>query len=558
MELKTLSCLLLAAAFKAVTAHTDEHQKAIIHSTTQTHNEPFAKLTLFPGSRVHPEDLKSLGKEIPPCPDNVESLEAQLPFGVCLSGEYYLQNNFKIEELSSCSDGSKPKISYYRRRGCKGDPTFIRDIPAGDTCLWSNKDEPQPSYYWSLLISCADEEPGKPLVQMDATPAIVHQIFGGVKGDIEYVTGRPCKENDRFWGTGAWSKSFDECSWPVTTWEFYAVRITNPPICRNGTRARLVRFEDTGESDWAYRRNKCNHGKMTFVDGVVDVNDDDLHKCIDVQRMPVLRGGTADAKGIMWHCDGLSADAAAVTAEKPKSHSPNALVSHNACQVNSYQRGSREAVQRPPTWMEVPLDHCMSLTNHQPLRTLRTPVCPDGKEAMLATWSTANCPGMPDRVAGFTAKLGSICRTFHGRDGTASYSFWCDAKDSSQTEQRRLRRPGGDKRAVFSMDTCKPKDGMWTPERHAGLAATIERVGVDKCIESFSRDSEWVIHANAVCKDGKTKAKMAYWKGESRCRGKPDEIGDVNEGDLGKCVQACEGNERWAFRCSRAFWCEGV
>ncbi|KAK3991280.1 hypothetical protein QBC44DRAFT_55939 [Cladorrhinum sp. PSN332] len=562
MAFKAVSCLLLVAASSAVTAHDAESQKAILDSTTEVYDGAFAKLSLYPGSRVHPEDLKSLGEEMSPCPENANPVEAQLSFGVCLSGDYYLQNNFKITQVSSsCKDGSKPQLSYYPRRGCRGEPAVTKDAFSDDSCLWSTKDdEPQPSYYWSLSIDCPGADPTKPLSHRDATPTIVHQITGGVKGDVKYITGSPCKEDDRFWGSGAWSNPHDDCSWPVTTWGFNAIRITNPPICPNGTRARLTRFEDTGESDWAYRRNKCNHGKITFVDGLVDVNDYDLNRCIRVQGMSLLRGGTANAKGIMWYCDGLSLTDAP---EEKKSMNPNALVSHNACQPNGYG-GPREAVRRPTTWMEVPLDKCMSLTNHQPLRTLRTPVCPEGTEAMLATWSTSNCPGMPDSVAGFTAGLGSVCKTFHGRDGSASYSFWCDVKDSSnstekqQQQQRRLQRPEGDKRAIYSSDTCKPKDGMWSPERHAGLAPTIERVEADKCVGYFGRDREWVVHANAVCKDGKTKAKMAYWKGESRCRGKPDSIAEVEEGDLGKCVQACEASEDWTFRCSRAFWCEGV
>ncbi|KAK4170461.1 hypothetical protein QBC43DRAFT_374728 [Cladorrhinum sp. PSN259] len=586
MTSKLTTWLLLASAAVRAQDAAADGQKPLLHwpRVIQHHDEPsplpVAKIALYPGSRIHPEDLKSLGLDMPPpCSshsggDDAETVvEIDLAVGTCLSGDYYLRDNLEIKRAPVCGDGSntKAKVEYYRVRGCKGEPAITREVYEGEekkknACLWGEKDEgARLSYYWSMVIRCPDEG-DTVLGHRDATPKILHQsngVGGGgvVKGDVQYVTGSSCKDGER--GFGAWSNGPDDCSWPYTTFGFHSIRITNPLICPNGTRARIARYEDTRKSDRTY---KCNGGKMTLVDGLMDVNDDDLGKCISVRGLSLLRGGTANAKGIMWYCDGFPSldntddhgNAAPPPKQDSKNLNPNALVSHNACEINTYSYGqnSGAAEERPTTWMEVPLDKCMNLFNGRPLRALRTPVCPDGKEAMLAKWSTSNCPGMPDSVAGFQAGLGEVCRTFHGRDGSGSYEFWCDVKDP-EGKQRRLKRPADDKRAIYSKDTCKPKDGWWTPERHQGLAATIERVEVGECVGSFGSGKEWVVHANAVCKDGKTKAKVAYWKGEGRCRGKPDEIVDVREEDLGRCVKACEENEKWSYKCSRAFWCEG-
>jgi hypothetical protein len=336
---------------------------------------------------------------------------------------------------------------------------------------------------------------------------------------------------------------------PITSWEweFTAIEIMNPPICPNGTRPRLARFEDTGENDRAYLKGMCNGEKITFKDGLVDINDDDIGKYISVRDMALTLGGTANAKGIMWYCDGLALSSSRDATKDIEM--PNAMVSHNLCQASGWHRPAESKTPRPTTWMEIPPELCVDLTGYQELCLLRTPECADGSEPLMATWRSLGCRGMPDQVAGVSAELGMQCKSFHGSNGDASYAFWCDNDGS-----RRLHRPQGDKRAVYSKDTCKPKDGMWSPERHAGLPPTVDRIEPDKCIDYFFRDTEWVIHGNAVCPNGMP-AKMALWSGKSGCRGDPDSVEKVNTGDLGRCIEACGAGKGWTHKCSRAFWC---
>ncbi|OIW22516.1 hypothetical protein CONLIGDRAFT_220482 [Coniochaeta ligniaria NRRL 30616] len=511
-----------------------------------------ARLALYPGSRIHPEDLKSLNKEVRPCYDEDQPNEITLELDTCLSGDYYLNSNFKITELPSCADGSLPVVSYYRRRDCVGEPAISRQgSDLMDTCLWQKKDQANPSYFWSLILGCSTT--GMPTVighQVATPPAIIHQIEGGMKGAIAYYTGKACQDDEDFTPM-PWARPTDNCGWPISSWKFTHIRITQPPICPNGTRARLARFENTGESDWAYQKGMCNGGRITFTDGLIDINDDDIEKCISVENLALTRGGVADAKGHMWYCDGLEIGSSRDKAKDRET--PNAIVSHNVCPDRGWHRtGEPKILERPPTFFDVPTEACIDLPRSQDIRLVKAAVCADGSTPMMAKWRGLGCQGMPDSVAGVFAGPGLYCKSFDNSDGGSSYSFWCDDGDD-----RHLHQPAGDNRAVYSKDVCKPPEGMWSPEQHAGLAPTVERIEPDKCMDYFWRNNEWVIHGNAVCPNGKP-AKMALWTGTSGCRGKPTSVEEINKDDLGRCIEACGAGEQWTYKCSRAFLCNGL
>lgn len=534
---------------------------------------PTARLVLYPGSRIHPEDLLSLHKEIRPCNDEDQQREIDLALDTCLSGDYYLHYNIKFAELPQCADGSSPIVSYYRRRECVGEPAISRQgSDLQDACLWEKKDQLNPSYYWSLVLSCSKTGPPEATRHQVASPtAIIHEIEGGMRGALAYYTANPCKENEDF-GAMPWARSVDDCGklsgvqclrqtlipvanvcpgWPISSWKFTHIKITQPPICPNGTRARLARFENTGQDDRTYLKGMCNGGKITFQDGLVDINDDDIGKCITVQDLALTRGGVADAKGHMWYCDGL--DVGSPRDETKNSETPNAVVSHNACPDRGWHRyGEPKTPERPATFFDVPVETCVDLPRSQQMRLVKAAVCQDGSAPMMAKWRGLGCKGMPDSVAGVFAGPGLYCKNLDKANDGASYSFWCDNGDN-----RHLFQPVGDNRAVFSRDVCEPKDGLWSPERHAGLAPRVERIEPDKCIDYFSRDREWVVYGNAVCPRGKT-AKMAFWSGTSGCRGKPTSVEDISKDDLGRCVEACGAGEHWTHKCSRAFVCDGL
>lgn len=202
--------LFLAAASFAIA--NPEMQKPIV--TLHSPQQSSAKLVLYPGSRIHPEDLQSLNEETRPCDDDGATAEIDLEVGACLSGDYYLHNNFKITELPSCGDGIKPVITYYPRRGCVEPFAVHRYLQETDMCLWQKEQQPNPSYYWSLVIRCS--RPVYPEIlrhQVAVPPAITHQTTGGVKGTVAYYAGKPCRHEHDFLGFAS-TLALDHCGKP--------------------------------------------------------------------------------------------------------------------------------------------------------------------------------------------------------------------------------------------------------------------------------------------------------------------------------------------------------
>jgi len=583
------------------TIHGDEQRPLVIQESEperqdtapQATNPVTARLALYPGTRLHPEDAWALGKHIGTCPDDANVKTTELEFDACLSGEYYARSNIKITSLPVCPDGSSPTVSFYRQRECKGEPSITKagtDIV--NTCLWSENEEPNPSYYWSLILQCALSEPPATIQHKTSEAVILNSFHGGLAGSRYFYDWRPCTDDEEL-RTRAWDQEVDVCGrflrpsfaplfppsflplpfffffffhirfstnlnvipanvsvWPYAATTFSHLRLDNAPICPNGTRARLARYEDTGESDLAYARGKCNNFQFTFRDSLVDINDQDIGACINVRKLLLSRGGVGNTKGIAFYCDGPGIDEA-TRKQNQAQVTKQGVVSHNECAPDTtrwHTPGEPKPARRATTWFEVPVETCVNLRNRENLALRKLPECADGSAPLMAVWPEAGCKGMPPKIGGVMARLGESCRGFYGGDGSASYAFWCDSYGT-----RRLEAPEGDNRAIYSREECESKDGWARPGRHEGAAAEVFRRDPGSCITGFGSNSAWKIYKNAACPDGKP-AKMAFWN-DRRCRGKPDSVDEIKEGDLGRCVQACGKKNSRLDSCSRSFWC---
>jgi hypothetical protein len=530
----TLTSLLLAAGLATALVAADDIQKPISTKPTAASKGTPATIQLYPGSRIHPEDLKHRREELQSCPADSETSEVELHLDTCLSGEYYPQSNFKFTDIPSCPDGSAPKASFFPRRKCKGSATFTTEVELR-TCLWSKEHIPNPPYYWSMILHCGQAPVDGVLGHQVANPpTIVHQIDGGATGELSTYTISQCHAMKLRDAMSSHSAT-DSCWWPVDyQYPFHSVKVTRPSICPNGTRARLALFEDTHEGD---RRYNCNGGEITFEDGLLDINDDDVGKCINVRDLALSRGGVANTKAVTFYCDGLDLS-------KEWSHlddqTEKAVVSHNEC------RPLNSGEEPPPiTFMDLAVGECANIPKGQPLRLRKAPTCPPGESLLVATWPAYNCNGLPTEVFGKSASIGSICEYFSD-DGDSSYALWCgkDGKDD------------WDGRAIYSTRACPARNGFRSIEEDAGLSPSIKRIEPDKCIPVLSEDSDWMLHRGAKCPNGK-KARLAFWNKESKCRGKPTSIKRVDEKSFGKCVEACPKSGRWREDCSAAFWCKG-
>lgn len=177
-----------------------------------------AALVLYPGSRLHPDDLTGLGEKQQPCQEDSElpSTRIDLEIDTCLSGEYYLRDNLKITKVPICKDGSTPTVNFYKQRGCAGEPETQRvGGKLVNDCLLSKEDDPWLSYYWSLVMSCSGMSPDATNYthwkHKEVTPVIARQVVGGLNGNLAYYTTEPCSDEDGGNTPFTWSRTVDDC-----------------------------------------------------------------------------------------------------------------------------------------------------------------------------------------------------------------------------------------------------------------------------------------------------------------------------------------------------------
>ena len=103
--------------------------------TSNEVNNNNATVELFPAPpRI--DDALVLEKCSPAELSNTLSLAAE----ACLSGDYHLSHNLRINTTPTCPNGEVPVLLYYPHRGCTGEPTYHtgrkgHDIPINE-CLF--------------------------------------------------------------------------------------------------------------------------------------------------------------------------------------------------------------------------------------------------------------------------------------------------------------------------------------------------------------------------------------------------------------------------------------
>ncbi|KAI9148964.1 putative endo-beta-1,4-glucanase D [Paramyrothecium foliicola] len=494
-------------SFPTMLAAGDDNQKPL---PAQASNSQSSTILLYPGARIYPEDLEHRNEASSPCPADSEVAKIRLDLNTCLSGEYYLQENFKVTDLSACDNGSKPTLTFYPRRHCRG-KSYLAQESNPDACLWSSNEVPVPSYYWSFILHCGEAPSKDNMKHRTATPpAITQQIDGGVTGEMQFYDSSQGKPR-QILAAATWKHGKDICSWPTGSQQFTHVKIIEPSICPNGARARLARLQETYDGDPAY---DCNGGKITFEDGLIDIDDDDIGKYIPVTDMELKGGGRANAKGVFFYCDEFEEFDWTKDYSKHDTKTTKALVSHNACRrLNSHEKS------RPTTFMDVAVDSCVDMPELQQLYIRKDPTCPKGEHLVLATWRGSGCTGLPDEVQDVRAMYGEICKDFSNA-GDSSYMLRC-GKDNMKES---------DGRAVYSTDSCLGRNPWSTTPQDVGLAPTIKRIKPDNCITFLKPETDWMIHQSAKCPDGED-AKLAFWSGEPSCHGKPTSIREMNRNE---------------------------
>lgn len=507
-----------------------------------------ANLLLYPASLTFPGDLRDMGLAMPACPDDAARTPIKLDTDVCLSGEYYVRDNLKLQESVRCADGSTPRAQFYQNRGCSGSRRQVIDDldKIVGRCLWSEEENPVPSYYWSLIFRCDERYDGAEHHQTATPASVTPSVLGGAPGNLREHKGTmfPC-HSDFANRTMSWDYAPDECRWAITTFGVQSIEVLSPAICANGTRAQLALFEDTGVDAMRYN---CNNAEMTLENGLMDVDDWMINTCIDMTHLQLKRGGFGKALGVAFICDGVKFKIGE-TPKEPSNRGPK--TSHNVC-ATSIGRWQWAEPEHAPTFFYPPTETCITLPKGQQVRLYEQASCPNGSVARFATWQEPGCEGWPRKIQGVDGTFRLNCENWN-LQSDSSYMLWCAPEGLTSDERENGEK---DDRAVVSRDVCPRLDlepGWVTVGGEAG--PTILRVEADSeagidCI-NVSKDHHWNIYSNAKCQDGGA-AKLAKYKG-SYCRGEPDWIEEIGDDMLNTCMGLCEDRS-----CSARFLCEGV
>jgi hypothetical protein len=328
---------------------------------------------------------------------------------VCLSGDYYLNSNFRITEQPLCPDGKLPIMVFYHNRGCTGDVKYhskFDDIGPPTSCLFDANPK-----YWSVIFRCgmwATMERGAD-EHVAAVPPMVDsssQSDVAVGGAVEAYLGPLCDEFQGGRRERPKTVPVDKCLGRLS----YSIRITKPAVCANGTRALWARFKG----------DKCDYGEITYTDGpgLVDIQDSDIGVCQATGR--VGRKNEDWIGSMSFWCDGFGdvkrPDPSAppeVEKLKPKAGS----VSESACQPKA------------PFFNHPKTDTCVNLRTNK-LKIYSSGVCENGTSALWAKYPEKNCVGSPVSIASVSKDMMEKCLDV---TDTSSFSFWCTGKGLGTT-----------------------------------------------------------------------------------------------------------------------------
>lgn len=333
----------------------------------------------------------------------------------CLSGDYYAFKNFQIAEQPLCPKGNFPIMVYYHQRGCDGKVVYhskFDDVGPPSTCLFESSPR-----YWSVVFRCgpwATLERGA-----EKNVAAIQPLMPSspsekpVSGAVETYLGPLCNgQRER-----PMIVPVDKC---LST-HGYSVRIMTPAVCANGTRALWARFEG----------NKCNYGEITYEDGLLDIQDDDIGTCQATGQVGSRRGKVGSMS--FW-CEGFGDverpdPNAPPVEEKPKPASGS--VSETACGYTA------------PFFNHPKTDTCVNLRTDK-IKIYSSGVCENGTSALWAKYKEKNCVGSPASILNVREDMMKTCLDVAD---TSSFSFWCTGEGLGKAPEASPSKPKTPKRS---------------------------------------------------------------------------------------------------------------
>lgn len=221
-----------------------------------------------------------------------------LPPDSCLSGDYYLSNNFLITQQAICANGRLPVMIYYQARGCAGAMQYTSGGAGPEMCVWSTT---QPRY-WSMIWRC-EKKPdvwysvGGKSHQVAIPPPAPHPDAPRSAMVVPYLSPK-CTWQD---GNGPITVPVGRC---LAT-PGYGIQVLEIAVCENA-RAQWARFED----------DHCGGGIVSARYGLVDFADRDLGTCLSMGRHDA---SWENIRSVAFRCNelhhGEKVDAAGISSE---------------------------------------------------------------------------------------------------------------------------------------------------------------------------------------------------------------------------------------------------
>ncbi|KAF4629942.1 hypothetical protein G7Y89_g8206 [Cudoniella acicularis] len=436
-----------------------------------------AKISLFEASPVSRASSRSLTDL--DCGASKPSTEITLPVDNCLWGDYFLVKNFKITQYPECASGQPAVAFFYSTTSCTGSPTFRSDesaISLNDRCLFGNS--PQ---RWSMVFRCGSLKTQAVLkgrfqqaIPPPSSKKLMAPKMKATGGVVTPYFSYDCTINKPKEPTYL---PADTCL-PLEVG--HGIYIHEPVICGNGKAALAQTYEDSecqrslawlgtdafSSEYFASINKRChttNARSMAFTCGPeseMKMADEKPVKFAAVEQLVVLTSHKASPKPAPKLISPpvlLGVPAAAPARPKTEMKTGNGLqweekknqftIEFDSSMSSSPKKASTSRIGAQggtiqPYYLEnckndraqapliKPVDTCVWTFMWKSLRVKTPAICPNGTQALFATYSRPGCKSTDltsfgDIPSAFTDTCGDI-------ENIDSVAFWCEGLPASE------------------------------------------------------------------------------------------------------------------------------
>jgi hypothetical protein len=370
-----------------------------------------------------------------------------LPCEVCLTG-FGTHKALRVEKVPHCvgrHGSSLAVLTTYAGRNCTGN-SMVQHLPtSGSSCVQFPVQRPwtEPPDYWSIIFHCHPEPFNKSLDPFEWENTMGGHLQRLVKAHIPLAM---CENRLPRLNDGSVRFTYNDNGCQVSSldpWKYYnlptdtcqsthgasGLKIQQPAVCKNNSRARLALYLD--------------HGCKLLGD-ITDVVDEDMAwNACRILNNSVLRVGS-----MAFYCNGLHDGETAVqgSIDATKMNDLTILDSSSNLQamlpippkpvvpfwqglvlVDRVQGGAPGGQYLSPYFQTIDRDKCFSIYI-SPLRIYQVPRCWNGTRAHVTFFTWVRCKGTPIFYNGNDEEVLKHQFCMATSTGYNSLAFWCEGE----------------------------------------------------------------------------------------------------------------------------------